>query len=66
MFTPEVAIDYVQNAKKQVVSTFVADTTIKASLIEVIDAQTQFAKSLAKNALTFSQLAVQNFAPQAK
>lgn len=63
MFTPEAAIDYVQNAKKQVVSTFVADATIKAGLIEIIEAQTQFAKSVAKNALTFSQLAVQNFAP---
>jgi len=60
MFTPDAIIDSVQNAKKQVVSTFVQDATIKAGLIEIIEAQTEFAKTLAKNALTFSQLAVQS------
>ncbi len=67
MFTPDAIIDSVQNAKKQVVSTFVQDATIKAGLIEIIEAQTEFSKTIAKNALTFSQLAVQNFAiPTAK
>jgi hypothetical protein len=67
MFTPDALIDSVQNAKKQVVSTFVQDATIKAGLIEIIEAQTEFSKTIAKNALTFSQLAVQNFAiPSAK
>jgi hypothetical protein len=67
MFTPDAIIDSVQNAKKQVVSTFVQDATIKAGLIEIIEAQTEFSKTIAKNALTFSQLAVQNFAiPSAK
>jgi hypothetical protein len=67
MFTPDAIIDSVQNAKKQVVSTFVQDATIKAGLIEIIEAQTAFTKTLAKNSLTFSQLAVQNFAiPSAK
>jgi hypothetical protein len=61
MFTPDAFIDYVQNAKKQVVSTFVQDATIKAGLIEIIEAQTDFTKTVAKNALTFSQLAVKNF-----
>jgi len=42
MFTPEYFIDSVQNAKKQMVNTFVVDKTIKASIIEVIDAQTAF------------------------
>lgn len=62
MFTPDAIIDSVQNAKKQVVSTFVQDATIKAGLIEIIEAQTEFTKTIAKNALTFSQLAVKNFA----
>ena len=66
MFTPEAFIDSVQNAKKQVVSTFVQDTTIKAGLIEIIEAQTEFTKTIAKNALTFGQIAVQNFVPSAK
>jgi hypothetical protein len=61
MLSPEVIIDSVQNAKKQVVNTFVVDQTIKAGLIEVIDAQTEFTKTVAKNMLTFSQLAVKNF-----
>lgn len=67
MFTPETIIDSVQNAKKQAVNTFVVDKTIKAGLIEIIDAQTEFTKTLTKNMLTFSQLAVQNFpVPAAK
>lgn len=60
MFTPEILIDTIQNGKKQVVSTFVQDPTIKAGLIEIIEAQTEFAKSIAKNALTFSQLYVKS------
>jgi hypothetical protein len=67
MLSPEVFIDGVQNAKKQVVNTFVVDQTIKAGLIEIIDAQTEFTKTLAKNMLTFSQLAVKSFpVPSAK
>jgi hypothetical protein len=66
MFTPDTLIDSVQNAKKQVVSTFVQDATIKAGLIEIIEAQTEFTKTVAKNTLTFSQLAVKNFVPSTK
>ena len=66
MLSPEAIIDSVQNAKKQVVNTFVVDQTIKAGLIEIIEAQTEFTKTVAKNALTFSQLAVKNFVPSTK
>jgi hypothetical protein len=66
MFTPDALIDSVQNAKKQVVSTFVQDATIKAGLIEIIEAQTEFTKTVAKKTLTFSQLAVKNFVPSTK
>ena len=62
MFTPEFFIDGVQNAKKQVVNTFFVDQTIKASIIEVIDAQTAFVKTATQNALTLTQLFVKNFA----
>lgn len=62
MFSPEVIIDSVQNAKKQVVNTFVVDKTIKTSIIEVIDAQTAFIKTASQNALTLGQLVVKNFA----
>jgi len=62
MFTPENFIDSVQNAKKQAVNTFVVNAEIKKGLIEVIDAQTAFSKTVAQNALLFSQLFVKNFA----
>ena len=62
MFTPEQFIDNVQNAKKQVISTFVTHEEIKKGLIEVVDAQTAFAKTVAQNTLLFSQLFVKNFA----
>ena len=62
MFSPETIIDSVQNAKKQVVNTFVVDKTIKTSFIEVIDAQTAFIKTASQNALTLSQMVVKNFA----
>jgi hypothetical protein len=60
MLSPDAIIDSVQDAKKQVVNTFVVDKTIKAGLIEIIEAQTEFAKTVAKNTLTFGQLAVQS------
>lgn len=65
MFTPEAYIDAVQNSKKQVVNTFVADEKIKKGLVEVIDAQTEFSKTLVKNTLAFSELVVKNFAVNA-
>lgn len=66
MFTPDFFIETIQNAKKQAVNTFVVDAKIKAGLIEVIDAQTEFTKTVAKNTLTFAQLYVQNFVPSTK
>jgi len=62
MFSPDVIIDSVQNAKKNVVNTFIVDKTIKTGFIEVIDAQTAFFKTVSQNALTLSQLVVKNFA----
>ncbi len=62
MFTPEHFIDGVQNAKKQAVNTFVVDEKIKKGLIEIIDAQTAFSKTVAQNVLMFSQVFVKNFA----
>jgi len=62
MFTPEQLIDNVQNAKKQVISTFVTQEEIQKSLLQLVDAQTAYCKTLAQNALLFSQLFVKNFA----
>lgn len=66
MFTPDALIDTIQNGKKQVVTTLVQDPTIKNGLLEVIEAQTNFAKTVAKNALTFSQLCVENLSTYSK
>jgi len=60
MFTPEAIIDTVQNSKKQVVNTFVLDEKIKKGLVELIDAQTEFSKTLVKNTLSLSELYVKN------
>ena len=60
MFTPEFFIDAIQNAKRQVVDTFVQDEKIKAGLHSYITAQTEFVKVVAKNSVDFTQLAVQN------
>lgn len=60
--TPDQFIDSVQNAKKHIVNTFVVDAKIKQGLVEVIDAQTALAKTMAKNTLSFTELFVKNFA----
>lgn len=60
--TPDQIIDSVQNAKKHIVNTFVVDAKIKQGLVEVIDAQTALAKTMAKNTLSFAELFVKNFA----
>ncbi len=62
MFTPDHIIDSVQNAKKQAVNTFVIHEEFKKGLIEIIDAQTAFNKTVAQNTLLFTQLFVKNFA----
>ena len=61
MFTPEAFIDTVQNGKKQVVSTFVTDKTLKNGLIEVIDAQTVFAKTVAAKTMEISESMAESF-----
>lgn len=61
MFTPDQIIDNVQNVKKHLVGTFVTHEEVKKSLIELIDAQTAYSKTVAQNALLFTQLFVKNF-----
>ena len=61
MFSPEQIIDNVQNAKKQAISTFVTHEEIKKGLIEIVDAQTAFSKTVVQNTLLFGQLFVKNF-----
>ena len=61
MFTPETLINTVQDSKKQFVNTFVIDSAIKSKLVEVIDAQTEFAQVIAKNAFSISEHLAKSF-----
>ena len=61
MFTSNAFIDTVQNTKKQAVETFVTDATFKKGLLEVIDAQTEFAKTVANNTVELSKVFLENF-----
>ena len=54
MLTTETFIDSVQNVKKNAVNSFVANDTIKNSMLKFVDAQTAYTKEAAKN---FSSLA---------
>ena len=60
MFTPENFIDSVQNAKKQIVNTFIADEKFKKELTKLIDSQTEFAKGQVKTTLSIAEALVKN------
>lgn len=60
MFSFDSLIDSVQNAKKQVVETFVKDEKLKAELIKLVDAQTKFAKGQAQTTLSIAEALVKN------
>jgi hypothetical protein len=64
MLSPEYIIDTVQNNKKLMVNTFVTNAGIKKSLVDLIDAQTAYNKSLASNFLLFGQIFVSSFSPK--
>jgi hypothetical protein len=65
MLSPNYIIDTVQNNKKLMVNTFVTNAGIKKSLLELIDAQTAYTKSVANNCLLFGQIFVSNISPRA-
>ena len=54
MFNHEIIIDTIQNGKKQIVETFIADKQFKGELVKLIDAQTEFAKGTAKSSLAIA------------
>ena len=55
MFTPESIIDSVQNAKKQIVETFVTNESLKKELVKLVDAQTKFAKTQYTTSIELAQ-----------
>ena len=60
MFTTDYIIDSVQNAKKQIVETFVTNDSFKKELIKLVDAQTKFAKGQVTTTLEIAQALYKN------
>lgn len=60
MFTHNQVIDSVQNAKKQIVNTFVTDVKFKDELNKLIDAQANFAKGQVDTTLAIAEAIVKN------
>jgi hypothetical protein len=60
MFSYDFIIDSVQNAKKQIVNTFVTDKKFQAELVKLVDAQTEFAKGQVKATLSIAEAFVKN------
>lgn len=60
MFTADFYIDGVQNAKKQIVETFVTNDSFKKELVKLIDAQTKFAKGQVSTSLEIAQSLYKN------
>jgi hypothetical protein len=70
MFTPNLIIDTVQNAKRTATNAVIKDEALNKAAHNFIDAQTAFAKMLTDNALTISKHFVEKqssfFYPKAK
>lgn len=49
MFFSDAIIDSVQNAKKNVVNSFVTNDSIKESMLKFVDTQTSYTKEAVKN-----------------
>lgn len=49
MYTPDLAIDMIQNAKKSMVTTFVQHEGLKNAMIKFIDIQTEVTKEASKS-----------------
>ena len=64
MFTPETIIDSVQEAKKQIVNTFVVDKKFQSELIKLVDAQTEFVKGSYKSSLAIAEALIKNASTQ--
>lgn len=60
MFTPEFFIDTFQNTKKTVTNAVFQDKTLNKAAHAYIDAQTAFAKVLAKNTIEMTRYSVES------
>ena len=59
MFTPDFYIDLVQSSKRQLTNQVYKDDTLNKAANNFIDAQTAFAKMLAKNYIDLSTYSVE-------
>jgi hypothetical protein len=60
MFTPEFYIDLVQSTKRQLTNQVYKDATLNQAANNFIDAQTAFAKMLAKNYIDLATYSVES------
>jgi hypothetical protein len=58
--TPDKIIDSIQDGKKQIVNTFIADEKFKTELIKLIDAQAKATKTSVEASLAITQAFVKN------
>lgn len=61
MYTVDTTIDTIQSIKKQFATNFVFNETMRSSVIEMIDAETVFAKQFAKTVETSVSLVKDKF-----
>jgi len=62
MFTPDSFIEAYQNTKRVFVNTVVTDKVIKQSVLDLIDAQTAFAKTVSQNAIYLAKYSTDAYA----
>jgi hypothetical protein len=59
MFAPNTIIDNIQGIKSSFTDQVIKDPTLNQAAHEYIDAQTEFAKMMVKNALTIAKYSVE-------
>jgi len=62
MFTPDAIIDNIQGIKRSFTNQVITDPTLNKVAHSFIDAQTEFAKMTARNAITVAQYSAETLA----
>jgi hypothetical protein len=60
MFTPDAIIDNIQGIKRSFTNQVITDPTFNKIAHDYIDAQTEFAKMMARNAMTVAKYSVES------
>ena len=64
MFTPEFFIDTIQSTKRSVFNRIIQDEDLRRVSDRYLDAQTDFAKMMVRNAIDMVKYSVDNLSPQ--